>query len=201
MISGQDNTKRNRLYPVICILITLSIGFPQFAFPDTKQYKHAIPVIDYIAKERPLGNVANVIKTLQEPSSIFRFTLSQQFLAALLSFLVLFLAIYIYLKYVRRSYRLSKQHHKSHHKTSSRKSPRPEPKAADSAMPHPTEPHKKEEETVNEEKSPSEEESEGEVFEFQDEETKKSRQTDNMEQLKAERLEHTRRIYHLLEKL
>ncbi len=201
MISGQDSTKRNRLYPVICLLITLAIGFPQFAFPDTKQYKRAIPVIDYIAKERPLESATTAIKTLQEPSSIFRFTLSQQFLAALLSFLVLFLAIYIYLKYVRRSYRLSKQHHKSHHKTSSLKSPRSEPKAADSAMLSSPEPHTKEEETVNMEKSPSEEESEGEVFEFQDEETKKSRQTNNLEQLKAERLEHAGRIYHLLDKL
>lgn len=201
MITGQDNTKRNRLYLVVCIFITLAFGFPQFALPDTKQYKHAIPVIDYIAKERPLESATNVIKTLQEPSSIFRFTLSQQFLAGLLSFLVLFLAIYIYVKYVRRSYRLSKQHHKSHHKTSSRKSPRPEPKTADSAMLSPPEPQIKEEETVNVEESPSEEESEGEVFEFQDEETKKSRQTDNIEQLKTERLEHARRIYHLLEKL
>jgi hypothetical protein len=201
MTSGQDNTKRKRLYPVICILITLAIGFPQLAFPDTKQYKNAIPVIDYIAKEQPLESSNGAIKPLQERGSLFRFTLSRQFLAALLSFLVLFLATYIYFKYIWRSYRLSNDHHKSHHKTPSHKSPKPVFKTAVSSTSSPPEPPIKEEGTVKGEKSPSEEESEGETFEFHNGETKITQQTDNMDQLKAERLEHARRIYHLMEKL
>ncbi len=201
MISGQDSTKRNRLYPVICILITLAIGFPQFAFPDTKQYKNAIPVIDYIAKGQPLKSADGAIKPLQETSPLFRFTLSRQFLAALLSFLVLFLATYIYLKYIWRSYRLSNQHHKSHHKSPSHKSPKPVFKIAGSAISSPPEPQLKEEKTVKEEDSQSEEASEGETFEFHNGESTITRQTDNMDQLKAERLEHARRINHLLGKL
>ena len=70
MTSGQDRTKRIRRYPVICLLITLAIGFPQRAFTATDQYKPAVPVIDYIEKERPQGSVTRFRMAKHRPRQL-----------------------------------------------------------------------------------------------------------------------------------
>ena len=197
MTSKQDRSKRIRQYPVICLLITLVIGFPQRAFTATDKYKSAVPVIDYIEKERPQGSVTREIKALQEPSLIYRFTLSQEFLAALLSFLMLFLSTYIYFRYIKPAARMSKGEHRHRHKTTPLK---PESRTDDRAMPS-EESQEKIEESVKDEESSTEQKPEGAGIEVHTEEPEKTPQPVNLLQFKAERDQHAQRIYHLLDKL
>ena len=197
MTSRQDMGKRIRQYTVICLLITLAIGFPQRAFTATDKYKPAVPVIDYIEKERPQESVTREIKTLQEPSLIYRLTLSPEFLAGFLSFLILFLSTYIYFRYILPAARMSKGEHRPRHKTAPLK---PESGTDDRDMPS-EESQEKTEETVKDEKSSTEQEPEGAGIEEPTEEPEKNPPPVNLLQLKAERDEHAQRIYHLLDKL
>lgn len=87
----------------------VATGVQSGAYAQTDTYKSAVPVVDEINMKKP-RTARREIDTLQKRPEIFIYLLSQEFLAALLSFLILFQVTYIYFTYLRKSKRKVKPH-------------------------------------------------------------------------------------------
>ena len=183
---------------VVSIIVMASVvpGVISRANAQTESYKSAVPVVDDIGMKKPRAARSRNISTLKEQPEIFVYLLSQEFLAALLSFLIIFQVTYIYFSYMRKSKKKVKPHKR---KPINIKLNKPK-------IPQAEEPNEKDKDNQDDTKDDSEESSVTHKPD-QKEVTIKNQKKSNAElleeakELKVERTRHAHRIHHLLEKI
>ena len=191
-----------KLRNIICaLLIAASIdvmaavvpGVQSRANAQTESYKSAVPVVDDITMKKPQEARSRKISTLKEQPEIFSYLLSQEFLAALLSFLILFQVTYIYFTYMRKSKRNVKPHKRKpiniKLNTKLKKSNGEDPDDKDKDKQDDTE------------ESPLDDKPESESVKREKKKKAKAELLEEAKELKAERAKHAHRINHLLGKL
>ncbi|MFC1573745.1 hypothetical protein ACFL30_01015 [Candidatus Latescibacterota bacterium] len=87
----------------VIVMAAVVPGVQSGAYAQTDTYKSAVPVVDDIPAKKTQTEKNREISALKERPEIFKYLLSQEFLATLLSFLILFQVTYIYFKYMRKS--------------------------------------------------------------------------------------------------